>query len=197
MKIMGLSNWLHWTAWFCKTFVLIFVTIILMVVLLKVSWYPGTDFTVFTYTDPFLLFFFLICYACATITFCFAVSVFFSKGKRFIRKSMKLFQISLVILANTATTVAGVVWFLTYVIYAMVQNQYNTTSLAQKMLISLAINSGMAYGFQLILMWEGTGKGKAKSSTNIGDVKYYFSKVWDGRISLHLLVLTMTLLLAM
>lgn len=81
MKIMGLTNWLHWTAWFFKTFVLILIAIILMVILLKVSWYPNTDTSVFHLTDPFLLFFFLVCYAITTITFCFAISVFFSKGK--------------------------------------------------------------------------------------------------------------------
>ncbi|KRT81014.1 hypothetical protein AMK59_6215, partial [Oryctes borbonicus] len=77
MKIMGLTNWLHWTAWFLKTFILMLFTIVLMVILLKISWYPDSDISVFTLTDPFLLFFFLVCFACATITFCFAVSVFF------------------------------------------------------------------------------------------------------------------------
>ncbi|GJQ88074.1 hypothetical protein Trydic_g13087 [Trypoxylus dichotomus] len=140
MKIMGLTNWLHWTAWFLKTFVLILFTIILIVILLKVPWYPDSDVSVFTLTDPFLLFFFLVCFACATITLCFAISVFFSK-------------------ANTATTVGGLIWFLSYAVYMVVQNQYDTLSLAEKILICLASNSAMAYGFQLLLMWEGTGRG--------------------------------------
>ncbi|KRT81015.1 ABC transporter ATP-binding protein, partial [Oryctes borbonicus] len=55
--------------------------------------------------------------------------------------------------------IAGLLWFLSYAIYMFVQNQYDTFSLAQKMLICLASNSAMAYGFQIILMWEGTGKG--------------------------------------
>lgn len=39
MKIMGLSNWLHWTAWFIKCFIFYFITASLMVVIFKVSPY--------------------------------------------------------------------------------------------------------------------------------------------------------------
>ncbi|KAK9729509.1 hypothetical protein QE152_g15926 [Popillia japonica] len=140
MKIMGLPNWLHWTAWFIKIFIMLLISIILMLILLKVRWFPDSDFSVFTLADPFLLFVFLVCYACATITFCFAISVFFSK-------------------ANTATTIAGLVWFLSYAIWVFLQSQYSTLSLAQKMLICLASNSAMAFGFQMTIMWEGTSEG--------------------------------------
>lgn len=51
-----------------------------MIVLLKVSWYPGTDYSVFTLANPFVIFLFLFFYMGATVTFCFAISVFFSKG---------------------------------------------------------------------------------------------------------------------
>ena len=36
MKMMGLPNWLHWTAWFVKSLAFIFVTILLITLLLKV-----------------------------------------------------------------------------------------------------------------------------------------------------------------
>lgn len=81
MKIMGLPNWLHWTAWFVKVFTLLLISIILMLVLLQIPWFPDSNLSVFTLADPSLLFVFLIFYACATITFCFAISVFFSKGE--------------------------------------------------------------------------------------------------------------------
>lgn len=81
MKIMGLSNWLHWSAWFVKCFVFIFISVVLMIVLLKIRWYSNTDYTVFTYADPLVMLFFMTFYICATITFCFALSVFFSRGK--------------------------------------------------------------------------------------------------------------------
>lgn len=81
MKIMGLPSWLHWLAWFLKSFSYLMISIILIIILLKVRWYKNTEYTVFTYASPAVLFIFLMFYICATITFCFAISVFFSKGK--------------------------------------------------------------------------------------------------------------------
>ncbi|KAJ8951652.1 hypothetical protein NQ318_012323 [Aromia moschata] len=140
MKIMGLPNWLHWTAWYLKTFLFLLLSAILIVVLLKVRWYSTSDFTVFTNSDPFVIFVFLLFYMSATVTFCFAISVFFSK-------------------ANTAATVAGMVWFFSYSPYLFMQQKYDTLSLAAKLLASLGSNSAMAFGFQLMLMYEGTGEG--------------------------------------
>ncbi|XP_066260323.1 phospholipid-transporting ATPase ABCA3-like [Euwallacea similis] len=140
MKIMGLPNWLHWTAWFLKSFTFLFISIILMVVFLKVKWYTRTDYTVFTYANPFVLLIFLFFYGCSIITFCFAVSVFFSK-------------------ANTAATMAGFTYFIFYAPYSFMQYNYETLSLTTKLIASLASNTGMAFGFQIILMYEGTGDG--------------------------------------
>ena len=37
MKMMGLPNWLHWTAWFVKSLVFILITIMLITFMLKVK----------------------------------------------------------------------------------------------------------------------------------------------------------------
>uniref|UniRef100_V5I8B4 ATP-binding cassette sub-family A member 3 n=1 Tax=Anoplophora glabripennis TaxID=217634 RepID=V5I8B4_ANOGL len=140
MKIMGLANWLHWTAWFLKSFIFLFISAILIVILLKVRWFPSSEFTVFTHTAPTVMLFFLIFYICSTITFCFAISVFFSK-------------------ANTAATVAGLAWFVSYAPYLFMQQNYDSMSLSAKLLGSLGSNSAMAFGFQMMLMYEGTGEG--------------------------------------
>lgn len=81
MKIMGLPGWLHWSAWFAKCFIFLLISVILMVILLKVRWYTNTNYTVFTHANPLVMLLFLTIYMCATITFCFAISVFFSRGK--------------------------------------------------------------------------------------------------------------------
>lgn len=140
MKIMGLPNWLHWTAWFVKCFIFLLISTILMVILLKVKWYTNTDFTVFTYANPFVLLLFLMIYNCATITFCFALSVLFNK-------------------ANTAATIAGLAWFVSYAPYLFMQEIYDTLTLSSKLIASLGSNTAMAFGFQVILMYEGTGEG--------------------------------------
>lgn len=65
-----------------------------------------------------------------------------------------------VFLANTAATLGGVVFFLSFFPYTLVQGKYDTLSLASKLFLSLFSNTAMAYGFQLMLMFEGTGEGK-------------------------------------
>ncbi|KAK4876910.1 hypothetical protein RN001_009416 [Aquatica leii] len=140
MKIMGLPNWLHWAAWFIKCFVMLFITIVIMVLLVKFQWYPHTENTVFTYSNPLVILLFLVFYISAVITFCFAISVFFSK-------------------ATTAATVASIIWFLSYFPYSFMQRNYSSLSLNQKLFASLGVNTAMAFGFQLILMFEGTEEG--------------------------------------
>lgn len=78
---MGLPNWLHWTAWFTQTLIMFFVSVILIVILLKTP-LVGNDLYVLPYSDWSCILAFLFVYIIASITFCFAISVFFSKGKR-------------------------------------------------------------------------------------------------------------------
>uniref|UniRef100_A0A1Y1MCM6 ABC transporter domain-containing protein n=1 Tax=Photinus pyralis TaxID=7054 RepID=A0A1Y1MCM6_PHOPY len=140
MKIMGLPNWLHWTAWFIKSFILLFVTVTIMVSLIKFRWYPNTNNTVFTNSNPMVILLFLVFYICAVITFCFAISVFFSKS-------------------TTASTIASILWFLSYFPYSYLQRHYSMLGLSEKLFASLGVNTAMAFGFQLILMFEGTEEG--------------------------------------
>lgn len=140
MKIMGLPNWLHWAAWFVKTYILLLISIILMTIIVKVMWVRNPDLAVFTHSDGGVIFIFLMLYMFATTTFCFAVSVFFSK-------------------ANTAATVAGLLWFVTYVPFDIMRMQYQDLSLSTVLPTSLLFNTAMAYGLQLITMWETTEEG--------------------------------------
>nr|XP_022919055.1 ATP-binding cassette sub-family A member 3-like isoform X1 [Onthophagus taurus] len=140
MKIMGLPNYLHWMARFFNTLTLLLISIISMVILMKVSWYQDSHVSVFTYSDGMVLFVFLLFYIFSTITYCFLISVFFTK-------------------ANTASTVAALVWFLSYCPYLFLAESYNNLSLSLKLLAMLGGNTALAYGFQLFVMFEGTGEG--------------------------------------
>ena len=46
MKIMGLGNGVHWVAWFINAFVMMFATILLLILLLKVSFHYSFLMTV-------------------------------------------------------------------------------------------------------------------------------------------------------
>lgn len=80
MKIMGLPGWLHWVAWFLRSFIILLIAIILITIILKVNFNKNP---VFVKSDGSVLFVFLILFACSTITFTFLISVFFSKGNKF------------------------------------------------------------------------------------------------------------------
>lgn len=72
MKMMGLANWIHWCAWFTKNLLFLLVSIIIATIILKGA-------KIFEFSDGFLLFVFLLFYVIASIMFCFAISVFFSR----------------------------------------------------------------------------------------------------------------------
>ena len=76
--MMGLSNWLHWTAWFLKYILFLLLSIVIITTFLSVP--IGSHGSVIGFTDPTILVVFLLTYAVATICFAFMVSVFFSKG---------------------------------------------------------------------------------------------------------------------
>lgn len=63
------------------------------------------------------------------------------------------------LIANTAAAISGLAWFLSYAPYLFMQQEYESMSLGQKIGASLAGNTAMAYGMQLMLMHEGTGAG--------------------------------------
>ena len=79
MKLMGLSNWLHWSAWFVKYLLFLAVIVAIETVLFVLN--TGSQHgSVISFADPTVIFVFLLTYSIATISFCFAISTFFSKG---------------------------------------------------------------------------------------------------------------------
>ena len=80
MKMMGLSTFIYWLSWFVKNLIYLVIAMIFYTAFFKIP--LGTHGKVLNYTDPTLFFFFLFCYALATIAFCFMISTFFNKGKR-------------------------------------------------------------------------------------------------------------------
>ncbi|XP_017124894.1 phospholipid-transporting ATPase ABCA3 isoform X2 [Drosophila elegans] len=138
MKIMGLSNWLHWTAWFVKSFIMLTISAILIAILVKINWSEGV--AVLTYANFSALVFFLIIYIMASICFCFMMATFFSR-------------------ASTAAAVTGLIWFIAYIPFSFTINTYDSLSLTAKLGWSLISNTAMGFGIKLILGFEGTGEG--------------------------------------
>jgi len=140
MKMMGLPNWLHWLAWFTKSFIFLTFTIIIITVFLKVRWYGQGSMAVLEHSDGTLLFFLLFVFTITSISLCFFMTVFFSK-------------------ANSAGTGAGIVWFLSYLPYNFLNLQYSTLTWAQKIFSCLLSNTAISFAGQLMSRFEGTEEG--------------------------------------
>ena len=105
MKMMGLSNWLHWTAWFIKYTLFLFITVLILTILLVIKTDKGA---VIDKSNPIIIFIFLMLYAISIISFSCLVSVFFSKGnyfKLYYFKLMQLYIVPSVIVLQTASEV--------------------------------------------------------------------------------------------
>ncbi|XP_021342260.1 ATP-binding cassette sub-family A member 7-like isoform X2 [Mizuhopecten yessoensis] len=119
MKIMGLGNLVHWVAWFINAFVVMFITILLLVLLVKGG-------KVLEFSDPSVLIFFFTVFAISTIMQCFLISVFFSR-------------------ANLAACCAGFIYFVLYLPYNLSIQWEDQMTGGHKFLGSLS--SGVAFGF--------------------------------------------------
>lgn len=167
MKIMGLPNWLHWSGWFARSMIFMTISISLMVVLLKVPWYPGNSVAIFTHSNWLVLWLFLFIYSIVTATFCFMLSVFFSR-------------------ANTAAAVSGLAWFMIYAVFTFTYQSYQDMRLYTKLLLCLLSNTGMAFGFQIIIRFEGMNEGLQWS--NIFEPTSVDDNLTVGYISIMLLL---------
>ncbi|GLD62423.1 ATP-binding cassette sub-family A member 3, partial [Lates japonicus] len=138
MRMMGLSNWLHWSAWFLMFFLFLSISVFFVTVLFCIQVSPNG--AVLTYSDPTLVFVFLLVFTVATINFSFMISAFFSR-------------------ANVAAAAGGFIYFMSYLPYLFLWPRYDLLSHAQKVSACLISNVAMAMGAQLIGMFEGKGTG--------------------------------------
>ena len=128
MRVMSLSNGIHWISWFITSFSIMFFIIIILCIVLKFGKIlPNSDF--------FALLVFFICFMIATITQCFLISVFFNQ-------------------ANLASVVAGIVYFLLYLPYTVLINYSDTILPWQKFLASLSSTVAFSYGCEIIAAYE-------------------------------------------
>uniref|UniRef100_A0A8C1ZZ12 P-type phospholipid transporter n=1 Tax=Cyprinus carpio TaxID=7962 RepID=A0A8C1ZZ12_CYPCA len=88
LKAMGVSNRVIWYTWFIDSFLMMAASTALLTVIIMVG-------KVLNYSDPIILFLFLLTFTVATIMQCFLMSVFFNK-------------------ANLAAACSGIIYFTLY-----------------------------------------------------------------------------------
>ncbi|XP_002135015.3 ATP-binding cassette sub-family A member 3 [Drosophila pseudoobscura] len=139
MKLMGVHNWIHWLAWFVKSYVMLMVVVLLLMCLLLGRYYKSVAILTYSHWIPLLVF--LHTYVFASICFCFMIAVFISK-------------------ASTSAAATSILWFLTYIPYSFSFYYYERLNLATKLILCLLMsNTALGFGFHVIMAWEGRGEG--------------------------------------
>lgn len=149
MKMMGLSNAVHWVAWFITSLVVMSITVTLLVIILKYG-------KVLYYSDPLVVWVFLMAFAVVTIVFCFLISVFFSKAK-------------------LASACGGIIYFLTYLPYVFISIReeagFVNVKAREKIAASLLSTSAFGLGARYFAIYEEQGVGVQWSNLGKSPVK--------------------------
>nr|XP_045726662.1 phospholipid-transporting ATPase ABCA3-like [Mirounga angustirostris] len=132
LLMIGLSNWMFWAAYFFTYLSLYSVIILLMCMIFFAKIEPVP---VIQYSDPSLVFVFLLCFAIATIFFSFMVSTFFNK-------------------AHFAVSVGGFIYFATYFPLVTVSTNFAQMTFSQKLASCLSSNIAMGLGTKFLVTAE-------------------------------------------
>lgn len=164
MKMMGLSNAVHWCAWFLTTFLQMTATVGLLTLMLKMG-------MVLPHSNPAIIFIVLEVYAIAIISFSFLISVLYSKAK-------------------VAAACAGIIYFLSYVPYMYLAIKEDIANdkipAVYKTAASLFSTTAFGLGAKYFAFYEEMGVGVQWDNINISPVE-------DDEYNLFMVTLMMIL----
>ena len=128
MHVMGLSNGIHWLAWFFTAFIAMYTVTFLLALILKYGKITQSS-------DISVLFVFFCCFTMATTTECFLFSVFFNR-------------------ANIAAVIAGILYFILFLPYSLLVRYADTINISHKFLACLSPSVAFGYGCDIIAQYE-------------------------------------------
>uniref|UniRef100_A0AAQ5XM51 ABC transporter domain-containing protein n=1 Tax=Amphiprion ocellaris TaxID=80972 RepID=A0AAQ5XM51_AMPOC len=132
VMIMGLRSGIYWLSWAVSSVLPLVVSAILLTVLLKYG-------KVLQYSDPSVIFVFLLVFCLATVTECFFISVFFSK-------------------ANLAAACGGLIYFVLYLPHVLCYAWSDVMGFQAKV-ASLLSCVAFGYGCESFAKYEQQGIG--------------------------------------
>ncbi|KAI5736463.1 hypothetical protein M8J76_003487 [Diaphorina citri] len=133
MRVMGLSNGVHWTAWFIDSIAVMIITAVLLSLLLVYG-------HVIQHSNPVIIFIFLVSFCVATIAQSFLYSVLFDQ-------------------ANIAAASGAIIYFLLYLPYPFLSNWLNVLPPLVNYFICFSANVSFGVGAFVIATWEEAGLG--------------------------------------
>ncbi|XP_068164948.1 phospholipid-transporting ATPase ABCA1-like [Antennarius striatus] len=131
--IMGLRSAIYWLSWAVSCGAPLAVSALLLALVLKYG-------KVLQYSDPSVIFVFLLVFCLATITQCFLISVFFSK-------------------ANLAAACGGLIYFVLYLPHIFCFAWSDVMSFGSKIAVSLLSCVAFGYGCENFAKYEQQGIG--------------------------------------
>ncbi|KAF7230341.1 phospholipid-transporting ATPase ABCA1 isoform X1 [Nothobranchius furzeri] len=133
LRAVGVQNSALWSARFTENIVLLMVPCALMSVMVKYG-------KVLQYSDPSVIFIFLLVFCLATVSECFFISVFFSK-------------------ANLAASCGGLIYFLLYLPHVLCYAWRDVMGFGAKVAVSLLSCVAFGYGCEKFSKYEEQGIG--------------------------------------
>ncbi|XP_078132551.1 phospholipid-transporting ATPase ABCA1 isoform X4 [Sander vitreus] len=133
LRVVGIQNGALWSARFTENIVLLAVPCVLISVMVKYG-------KVLQYSDPSVIFFFLLVFCLATISQCFLISVFFSK-------------------ANLAAACGGLIYFVLYLPHILCYAWSDVMGFQAKVVVSLLSCVAFGYGCDNFAKYEQQGIG--------------------------------------
>ncbi|XP_043916268.1 phospholipid-transporting ATPase ABCA1-like [Protopterus annectens] len=133
VRMMGLSNGTYWLSWFISSVIPLIVSAFGLTLILKFG-------KILHYSDPSVLFIFLIVFCIATISECFFISVFFSK-------------------ANLAAACGGIIYFVLYLPHVLCFAWQDYLTFRIKIIVSLLSTVAFGFGCENLSLYEQQGVG--------------------------------------
>lgn len=154
MKIMGLSNTVHWSGWFTTSFIALMIGFTFVTIFLNFKIIAGD--ALLPYSNFFLLWIFFFFYVISVVTFCFLISVIFKK-------------------ATTAGTLGTILFFVTHVVYYQFRDNFESLNYVVKLLYCLPLNTALGQGLLIMLDFEQENVGLNFSNFASHDELHSFS----------------------
>ncbi|KAG7243353.1 hypothetical protein INR49_011809 [Caranx melampygus] len=133
VRIMGLRGAIYWLSWAVSSVLPLAVSAVLLTLILKYG-------KVLQYSDPSVIFVFLLVFCVATITQCFFISVFFSK-------------------ANLAAACGGLIYFVLYLPHILCYAWRDVMGFGAKVAVSILSCVAFGYGCENFSKYEEQGIG--------------------------------------
>ncbi|CAN9506482.1 unnamed protein product [Ophioblennius macclurei] len=133
LKGMGVTNGVIWSTWFIDSFIMMGLSTALINIIIM-------EGRVLNYSNPLILFLFLITFTTATIMQCFLFSVFFNQ-------------------ANLAAACCGIVYFTLYLPHIFCFAWQDSITKDTKILVSLLSQVAFGFGTEYLSRYEEQGMG--------------------------------------